>query len=437
MYKLGLIGLLAYAFTFMGIEEFGLITLPISILGAYICYRKDKRVEVINMKLFLVYFIFLVVGVVFNIFSKSGLKGAETFAIINLNFGVILIFINIVRKPKEIFLLRDIFICSGVVVGAISIYQYIQVYIKNGYSEDAVMFYRSTGIDGIFYSGVLLTVTGIMLIAKLYLEKMEWTDKKDRIKNIFWIISAVVIFQGLLMTKLRAGIYAFIFVYFLILIYRFNWKKALIFIAALSIIYGITPEHVKKYSEAVTIKSDQENPRKNSDNLRRIMWNGAYNIWKQSPVIGVGNSTRVVRDKMNEYMESIEDEEGYISYGIKGKDFKDRLVDSHSMYLNVLMQNGFLILLFIFFLVYIVPEQFYKNYMGIEKLKDTTSETQLEKYRSINGGAMGGIISLMIIGLAWDVWHWSTSTQEIFQFMLMFLLLVSGVLSKKIGGENV
>ncbi|MGL6132271.1 MAG: O-antigen ligase family protein, partial [Fusobacteriaceae bacterium] len=350
-----------YIVMLIGVEKYRMIVMPFAIVGLFLSYLKKRKFETGNLPILISYIIILIVGYIFNLLSISGVKGGEYFLILNTIFVFPFIFLNFVNSSKNLFAARTFLIVSGVILGSVSIYQYIWRYYSSDWNTDVITSYRSSGFENIFYTSVFLMVTGIIVVSKLYIEKLEWKTGRERAVNILYILSAIIIFQGLLFTKTRASIYTFFAGFILILISKLRVKKALVFIMSLFILYGVNPIHVKSITETVTVNPNKEGPRQHSDNLRRIMWRGAYNIWKEHPILGVGNDIDVVREKMSDYSKKIEDESGDITYGIKGEFFRSKFTESHSTYFNFLMQNGIVILLYLFFFAIVIPYQFWKN----------------------------------------------------------------------------
>lgn len=432
MYKLGFLSLLVYTVMLIGVEKYRMYLLPFAGLGILFIYLKKKRLESGSKKILFLYLAILGLGYVFNLLSESGSQGTDFFLLINSIFIFAFIFINFVETEKHLSILRDIFIFAGGILGVICISEYMRFYMRVQHNPSLMIYFRAGAFEKYFYSGVLLMTAGIMGTAKLYIEKIKWDSVADKIGTVLTIISLTAIFQGLLLTKTRSAIYTFALGYILILIYKFRWKKTAIFLLAFGTIYTLNPDHVKKFSETVTIKQEQEGYRQESDNQRRVMWKIAVETWKSSPIIGVGNDIKVVKKYMDINSKKFENESGYITGSMKGEDFRKRFTESHSLYLNILMQNGILILMYLGLFIYAIPELFYRNW---KKIKGQLSGDK-ELYESINVGAMVGIVNLLIIGLAWDVWGWAFQVQEIFQYLLMFLMIISVHIKNLQGRKN-
>lgn len=437
MYKLGFLSLLVYILMLIGVEKYRMVVMPFALLGLVMVYFKKRKFEVGSWKILISYLIILGAGYIFNLLSISGARGGEYFLILNTIFVFAFMFLNFIESEKELSTVINFFIGSGVLLAFVSIYQYISRYAESGWDIATISGYRTSGFENIFYTSVLLMVTGTVTVAKLYVEKLDWKNRKNIFQNYIYIFSAVIIFQGLLFTKTRASIYTFFGGSILILLSKIQLKKALLFLVALFAIYGANPSHVKSRAESIAINPNEEHPLRDNENLRRIMWTGAYHIWKDHPILGVGNDIEVVREKMADYSRSIEDENGYITYGIKGDFFRSKFTESHSTYFNFLMQNGMVILLYLIFFGGVLTYQFWINSVKIREFfllkkigahKFSSAEylgnENINIYESINIGAMVAIINLLVVGLAWDVWSWAFQVQEIFQLMVFFLMAV-------------
>lgn len=443
MNGLGFITLIIYIFMLIGVEKYRMYVLPFAGIALVLIYLKEKKLQVGNLKLLITYFLILGVGYLFNLLSPSGAAGGEYFLVVNTIFLFAFIFMNFIRTSKELSIARWSLIVAGGILGILCIREYGDAYFRLNRNPELLVYYRAGAFEKYFYSGVLLMVTGTITIAKLYVEKIKWSTGKDKIITVATVLLAFLMFEGMLFTKTRSAIYTYILGFIIILFYKIQIKKALIFLVALFAIYMGNPNHVKSFSETITVNSEEQGFRQESDNLRRVMWNGAYAIWKKHPIVGVGNDIQIVKANIDSYSKEIEDENGDIGYGIKGEMFRSRFTESHSMYLNFLMQGGMIVILFLSLFFYIIPEQFIKNCKNIKELKlmhkigsqkiddvEYPSMEKIEMYESLNAGAIVSIINLLVVGIAWDIWGWAFQVQEIFQLMVMFLLVISVRISK-------
>lgn len=107
-----------------------------------------------------------------------------------------------------------------------------------------------------------------------------------KIKSKYYFTIGIVIYTALLFTKSRSGLIAFVISYFLFLFL----KKKILFKFSLAIILATIifgqflinrPAPISNGNIVIT----------ESGNLRKIVWKGAFDLWKKYPVVGTGPET--------------------------------------------------------------------------------------------------------------------------------------------------
>jgi len=139
-------------------------------------------------------------------------------------------------------------------------------------------------------------------------------EKKQRLSIIIHYSLFIILFLCLLYTKSRSGILAFgvAFVVFWLLVILTNLKQIKKIIRPLAIMGGIililsvsvgtpwTPNIFKVKSEKSKVKSEEKITKNNqpspiliseSSDIRKIVWKGAVEVWKHSPIFGTGVET--------------------------------------------------------------------------------------------------------------------------------------------------
>ncbi|MGL4404107.1 MAG: hypothetical protein ACRCTS_10370, partial [Fusobacteriaceae bacterium] len=154
MYNLGFLSLLVYIFMLIGVEKYRMVVMPFAVLGLLLVYIKKRKFQVGSIPILISYLVILGAGYLFNLLSISGARGGEYFLILNTIFVFAFIFLNFIESGKELFIVRNFLIGAGVLLGLVSIHQYISVYSGSGWDKAVITSYRSKGFENIFYTSV-------------------------------------------------------------------------------------------------------------------------------------------------------------------------------------------------------------------------------------------------------------------------------------------
>ena len=183
------------------------------------------------------------------------------------------------------------------------------------------------------------------------------------------------------------------------LLQKFSIKKLIIsfFIAVISlgIFYKTMPSWFEK-----EVKTSFETKHNFSNEARLIMWEGCWNAFKSSPIIGVGSLTTDVGPFVKKVGENT----------TRGKAlqeaFKNGMFpEGHSIYFNLLSQVGMLTLVYLYLFFILIPQNFLKT-----------------DRNPIAVASFFGMLSFLMYGMTWSVWSFYGLVQTLFQIYLGILL---------------
>jgi len=215
------------------------------------------------------------------------------------------------------------------------------------------------------------------------------TKKTFYIKKTYLIIILVPIIISLFLTQSRNVYLAVLVSVFIYGIFK-NWKFLLIFIIFMCLIWTVAPQSVKERSSSMF---DLNHP---SNKSRLIMWKVGMQVFKDHPIIGVGDNeiTKV-----------------YKLY--KTPEFPGEGSHFHSNYVMILVTTG--ILGFIFYLLFWISLLYY----SIIEYRKSTDEFD----RTLLWGIILSMISFHISGIfEWNFGDWEVATLLFFIISMIFVL---------------
>lgn len=401
----------AYAFLFLASCAFNFYMVPIIALGAVVDYIKRRVIKVSYKPVLYCYSFILLGGVILNYFSDSGIVGVLTFLLVNTLFIYMYIFLNAVNKKKHLNFIINSFAAGGVTLSLICLLQFYKFFAGNYYELEKIIGFRPPGLVEYFFAGLYLIYTGFFLFSKLL--NGEYLKKGSREKIYFSVIliSFIINYEAIILNQSRAAIYTFIFICAVMSFYRFNWRKVLLSFLLIFGVYFSNPKSIRGFSEHLTVKIEDNNPRQKSDNMRRMVYRGAWEIYKKNPITGIGNAHHVSAYWMQSYMRKLAQDKNEIVNLVDEREFQV-MSEAHSMYFNLLMKNGILILAFLIQFFIIIPSLFIKV---LKKAEDSEDRANI-----IGVGA--GIAGFLITGITWYLWNYLVEIQEVFQFLTFILL---------------
>ena len=134
------------------------------------------------------------------------------------------------------------------------------------------------------------------------------------------------------------------------------------------------------------------------------MWKAAIHIFNENKIFGIGNDSRDSAPMIQEYVDK----------NVKDKRIRNefllypRFPRVHNMYLDFLLQNGIMSILYLILLFYIIPKEL------ILKIKNKNIET-------ISG--IYSILSFYLYGITWSIWSDYGIVHVLFQVTLALTLL--------------
>lgn len=356
-----------------------------------------KNIKIGEKNIYITYIIILILGIVFNFFSSNS-NGIDKFISRNIKFISGLIIVFFIDSRKKINILNNI-ILIGTFILTIGMWRQFS-YIK---------------LDFIHQRGILLLGTTYSLI--YFLEQLKRVKKdKNSIKILLLGLLSFINIYGISLSDSRMGFLVLIGIIGLYVIYNlfFNisFKKIIVSIllgvSSCVIFYQISPGWFKS-----ELKTSFELKNNFSNEARLIMWEGSWNAFKSSPLIGVGSSVYDTEPYIIEVgSKTTRSEE--LRTAFKNKNFGE----AHSIYFNFLAQVGSLTLIYLYLFFILIPKKF------IFGKKD-----------KISIASFFGIISFYIYGLTWSIWGYYGLIQVLFQVYLSMLIISNNLGEEK--DENV
>ncbi|MCS7052551.1 MAG: O-antigen ligase family protein [Ignavibacterium sp.] len=249
-------------------------------------------------------------------------------------------------EKEEIIKILTIFIIGASLISLIGIFRFYsgEVHRAQSYSGSYTVF-----------SSYLLVAFSFSLFFYKNLTKIR--------SQIFWAIIYVIIFTGIFTSLGRANLIIAILIFlFAIVLKQIRFIQFFILLLSLLIILGINIIYPTK-----TIEQRVSNLTQLSD--RDIIWQGAYKIAFEKPVLGFGPRT---------FSEVFPDKEKFNDKGVGGW---------HNDFLQIYFESGIIGLLSFIFLIYMI---FRESVLNIKNLKI------VEEYKSISISIIFSVFSLLL-----------------------------------------
>ena len=345
-----------------------------------------QNIKIKGKKIYYVYGIILVIGILFNyLASGNKAEAIHTFIGRNIRFYhglMILIFIN----TKEKLIKMTNVILAGIAFLGIGIWQ------KYGYVKLDI--HRLRGI----------IVLGAMFSMIYFVENIKKIGEKFLYKELLLsFIATIAGLLGIAYSDSRMGFLVIIGTAIAYISYnllqKFSIKKLIIsfFIAIISlgVFYKTMPSLFEK-----EVKTSFETKHNFSNEARLIMWEGCWNAFKSSPIIGKGSLLTDVGPFIKKVGENT----------TRGKSLQtafknDMFLEGHSIYFNLLSQVGMLTLVYLYLFFILIPQNFLKT-----------------DKNPVAVASFFGILSFLMYGMTWSVWSFYGLVQTLFQIYLGILL---------------
>lgn len=360
-------------------------------------FYKKKKIEFGEKKIMYMFFFILIFGCIWTSFSYDGVNSIGRFIKVNKRFLETFLMLNIIKEKRQFIVAEKTFILGALIV---AIY-YMLDYILNYNIASIHVNYRCEGFKNVTYSA------GILMMGSMYLFGKIWEIKtiKEIYSKYIDIISFIIIFIGLILTKLRASLLGIGSGIIFIIIFSFDWKKVLLLFLLGSSLIFVVPDTIIERVRHITIEKSIKSVNTGSDNMRRIMWQGSVYTWKNNKIFGAG--ARGTKYWVQKFADENTDKNGKTLYGFNREEFT--YGEAHSIYLNMLAETGIFSILYFIQLFIFIPS------LVLKSLK--ANKNKGEKL-----GAIVGMISYYIMGAVWSLWGYYGAVQSIFQFMLFILI---------------
>jgi len=236
--------------------------------------KSKSKINWSNWPLLVIWLLAGGLAVIFSPNQSAGLGLLKAYFIEPVLFY--LVYINVVKDRKE---LKLITWALGGLLAWLSIYGIIQYFSGVGIpdpwqaieSRRIVSVFEYPNALGLLLAPIVALFIGLMVRVKFFTAKTFWWGILIIFLGIFSILASVS--QGAWLGLALALIFLSFFI--------FPWKKVLFFWLALAILFMIFPP-TRDYLMPLVTLSDV------SGDVRKVMWQGTYNLLKERPLLGSG-----------------------------------------------------------------------------------------------------------------------------------------------------
>jgi putative inorganic carbon (hco3(-)) transporter len=315
---------------------------------------------------------------IFAVFPEDAVIGIKRYLLILVFFANP----EIIKSKEDILKYLTIIIAVFSLLSCVELFRYASNLIANlkttSFSEIRIDYFSYPITNGEMKMLLLMTVMPFLITKKTY-----------SIKKRYLIIILIPVIISLFLTQSR-NVYLAVLVSLIVYgIFR-NWKFLVSFILFISIIWTISPESVKERSKSMF---DLNHP---SNKSRIVMWKVGMQVFKDHPVIGVGDNEITQVYKLYKTPES---------HG-EGSHF-------HSNIVMILVTTG--ILGFIFYLLFWLSLFYYT----VRDCRHAVDEFD----RTLLWGIILSMISFHISGIfEWNFGDWEVVTLLYYIISLIFVL---------------
>lgn len=258
--------------------------------------------------------------------------------------------------------------------------------------------------NSLFFQASISRQRGILFLGLIYLMIKSIEEVLDKKYKEISIISSLIAIYTMIFLNSRMAILSIVVVLFLYCFENFilkkNYQKIFKFFVIIFLICGVfyifSPKIYKEH-----LKTSFYTKNNSSNEARIIMWKAGYEIFKNHKLLGIGsNPERAVDELIKHYSDKIKDP------NLKEQFINERqYARLHSIYIDFIVQNGILGILYIIILLVIIPLE----YIKAKKTKMTRA-------------LFYSVISFYIYGLTWSVWSDYGIIQMLFQVILALFL---------------
>lgn len=289
---------------------------------------------------YLIFFFYLVLNSFFSIDFTNSFQNSLS----QIRFILFVIFIYYaVHNIKNLYKILFLYSLIILFVSADTIFQFLN------YGED-LFGIKTSGNSINRYSGpfgdelVVGAYISILSIPILSLYLCNYKNFYIKMK-CYIIIFLFIIFFAVILSGERMNILIFITTLLIIFLINFNYKKNIIFILFLSSLLFITYKNINSFHDRANSLFKEISYLKLNNHVR--VFSGAYNVWKQNKITGVGNKNyRIVCDEKE--------------YDAFTKTSQLCSTHPHNLYFELLSETG--LAGFILFIIFIIT--FFINYFN-------------------------------------------------------------------------
>lgn len=333
-----------------------LLNLPVAIalllnwMAEWDWNRKWSQLDTPKRKMFFVSFIALFLIYMIGIFYSTNIPQAASDVEYKLWFLVapLVIFTTPPARlsPRRLLLLAKVLICSSLLLILVNLAISAHSFIQTKYIYH-FLYFRLSHFMHPSYSSLHICTAFILSFFLLFVDK----QKNSRIENIICKISLIVFPLYIFLLQSKAGLLAFIIVFFVMGLYILNKKKkrkglsaafVLICVVVPLMLLLVVPEpynRVKTSLKSLIEGRDSEEPA-DGTMQRVVIWEAACSVAKRNPLFGVGTGD-VKPEQIKEY-----EQRGY-THLVESKH------NTHNQYLHTLVGLGLVGLLILLFYLFV------------------------------------------------------------------------------------
>lgn len=362
--------------------KIGYVLVGLGVIKLALYYKEEK--PIFNKKIWSIFSIFLLLGLINNIFISKN-NGVSAFLSENVEFFYVFFLGIFLTNKEKLERCNYIFMVGTVLLFYGGIYHRNEYFLNSSYSRQR----------------------GILIISSAYfmIDFFENILKHNfRLRSGLNFLTLILSIYMLVKLNSRMAVFCVVLTtcaYFIYLLLIKKEKKVFILIVVALLIGGISYNFLPdRYIARLKTSFHTENNISNEDRI--IMWKAGVEIYKNNPILGVGASANDVKPLLMDYVDKNVEKKVLRDEFLKYKKFS-RL---HNMYLDFVVQSGILGMGYIILLLLLIPYEFYKS-----------------SKEGIKVPLFFSLVSFYIYGVTWSLWSDYHIVQVLFNVILMLMMI--------------
>lgn len=359
----------------------GNFLMALSLVALFILGKKPL---VLPKTLFIkIYFVLFFAGLLWLLFCLDGFASWSSFISVNKGFASILLLLSSIKKPQDFQILLISFgvsLCLAFILLICGYTDYLN--IKNTFAQLGVIRLRP-----------------VAMMSSVFFFSLFWYSGRSMRLPIYFVLFLVssIIFIYL---QSRMASLVCILILSVILLSKLRLRRSVFFCCFLLAGYSFLP---KPFIENVKTSFATQNNLSNE--ARIVMWKTSLAMIKDNQIFGLGMKYRSTKKVMAEYIHRKYEGE-QITETLSKTEFLKNFGEAHNMYLNFLLQHGYLGILFILQLVVVIPFFFVRAIKASEHLENSI----------FMRASFWACLSFLLYGLTWSTWGMYGVVRQSFHF---------------------